>query len=87
VKFLEMLDSKSMSALGHKQTFAAQKVMSALPPKADVRVVKIDVRFGPIAYMAQTALPAHCGEPGNQFHARKAYVHLQSKKQIRMSER
>ena len=24
-----------MSALGHKQTFAPQKVMSALPPKAD----------------------------------------------------
>ena len=26
----------AMSALGHKQTFAAQKVMSALPPKADM---------------------------------------------------
>jgi hypothetical protein len=25
-----------MSALGHKQTFAWQKVMSALPPKADM---------------------------------------------------
>ena len=25
-----------MSALGHKRTFAAQKVMSALPPKADM---------------------------------------------------
>ena len=25
-----------MSALGHKQTFAVQKVMSALPPKADI---------------------------------------------------
>ena len=25
-----------MSALGQKQTFAVQKVMSALPPKADV---------------------------------------------------
>ena len=25
-----------MSALGHKQTFAPQNVMSALPPKADV---------------------------------------------------
>ena len=25
-----------MSALGYKQTFAPQKVMSALPPKADI---------------------------------------------------
>jgi hypothetical protein len=25
------------SALGHKPTFALQKVMSALPPKADIR--------------------------------------------------
>ena len=25
-----------MSALGHKQTFAVQNVMSALPPKADM---------------------------------------------------
>jgi len=27
-----------MSALGQKQTYAAQKVMSALPPKADIRL-------------------------------------------------
>jgi len=26
-----------MSALGQKQTFAPQKAMSALPPKADIR--------------------------------------------------
>ena len=26
-----------MSALGQKQTFAVQKVMSALPPKADIQ--------------------------------------------------
>jgi hypothetical protein len=26
-----------MSALGHKRTFAVQKGMSALPPKADIR--------------------------------------------------
>ena len=26
-----------MSALGHKRTLAAQKGMSALPPKADIR--------------------------------------------------
>ena len=29
----------TMSALGQKQTFAAQKGMSALPPKADMSLV------------------------------------------------
>ena len=29
-----------MSALGHKQTFAMQYVMSALPPEADITVLK-----------------------------------------------
>jgi hypothetical protein len=38
-----------MSALGQKQTFAAQKVMSALPPKADICGAPAHVRFGPIA--------------------------------------
>jgi hypothetical protein len=33
-----------MSALGHKQTFAPQKVMSALPLKADLCGVTRDVR-------------------------------------------
>ena len=38
-----------MSALGQKQTFAAQTVMSALPPKADMCSALADVRFVPIA--------------------------------------
>ena len=38
-----------MSALGQKQTFAAQDVMSALPPKADMCGALADVRFVPIA--------------------------------------
>jgi hypothetical protein len=38
-----------MSALGQKRTFAAQKVMSALAPKADMCGAARDVRFGPIA--------------------------------------
>jgi hypothetical protein len=38
-----------MSALGHKRTYAAQKVMSALPPKADICGATRDVRFVPIA--------------------------------------
>src|SRR4029453_6279749 len=39
----------SMSALGHKRTFALQWVMSALPPKGDMCGAAKDVRFGPIA--------------------------------------
>ena len=38
-----------MSALGQKQTFATQKGMFALPPKADICSAVADVRFGPIA--------------------------------------
>ena len=38
-----------MSALGQKQTFALQKVMSALPPKADMCRALGNVRFVPIA--------------------------------------
>jgi hypothetical protein len=33
-----------MSALGHKQTFAVQKGMSALPPKAEMCGALADVR-------------------------------------------
>ena len=40
-----------MSALGQKQTCAAQKVMSALPPKADMCSATRDVRFVPKADM------------------------------------
>src|SRR5262245_18965880 len=38
-----------MSALGQKQTFASQNVMSALPPKADMCGAPAHVRFGPKA--------------------------------------
>jgi hypothetical protein len=38
-----------MSALGQKQTFAVQKGVSALPPKADIQASSINVRFVPIA--------------------------------------
>ncbi|MGA9437711.1 MAG: hypothetical protein WBV76_05880, partial [Pseudolabrys sp.] len=38
-----------MSALGQKQTGATQKVMSALPLKADMCGALADVRFVPIA--------------------------------------
>ena len=41
-----------MSALGQKQTFAVQYVMSAPPPKADMSVAIRDVRLVPIADIA-----------------------------------
>jgi hypothetical protein len=40
-----------MSALGQKQTYAVQKPMSALPPKADMCAALVHVCFGPIADM------------------------------------
>ena len=43
-----------MSALGHKRTFAVQKVVSALPPKADMCSANSDVRFVPIADISQS---------------------------------
>ena len=41
-----------MSALGHKQTFAVQNGMSALPLKADIGSAQVHVRFVPIADIA-----------------------------------
>ena len=38
-----------MSALGQKQTLAHLRVMSALPPKADIETQPRDVRFVPKA--------------------------------------
>ena len=40
---------KAMSPSGHKQTYAVQEGMSALPPKADMCSATRDVRFVPIA--------------------------------------
>jgi hypothetical protein len=37
-----------MSALGQKQTWRSQVVMSAIPPKADIPRLHHDVSFGPI---------------------------------------
>src|SRR5262245_32592043 len=39
----------AMSALGQKRTYAVQKGMSALPPKADMCSAIADVCFGPEA--------------------------------------
>jgi hypothetical protein len=45
-----------MSALGHKQTFAVQKAMYALPRKADMCGATRDVRFVPIADIGMSTL-------------------------------
>ena len=44
-----------MSALGQKQTYAVQKTMSALPPKADMCSYGWNVRFVLIADMREIA--------------------------------
>ena len=46
-----------MSALGKKQTYATHKVMSALPPKADMCGATSDVRFVPEADIPGCYLP------------------------------
>ena len=33
------MSGRTISALGQKRTFAVQKVMSALPPKADIAAI------------------------------------------------
>ena len=45
-----------MSALGQKQTFAAQNGMSALPPIADICRAQAHVRFVPIADIASATI-------------------------------
>jgi hypothetical protein len=45
-----------MSALGQKQTSAHVRVMSALPPKADIEKFPWNVRFVPKADIAVTHL-------------------------------
>jgi hypothetical protein len=47
-----MLDARTRPLWVKSGTFAAQKAMSALPPKADMCGAISDVRFGPIAGMS-----------------------------------
>ena len=49
--------TRPMSALGQKQTFAAQQPMSALHPKADMCGAKRDVRLVPIADIDRSITP------------------------------
>ena len=58
-----------MSALGQKQTSAHVRVMSALPPKADIDQHAGDVRFVPKADMevhssTSSAIALGCFEKG-----------------------
>jgi len=46
-----------MSALGHKRTLGLVRVMSALPPKADINPRNLHVRFAPIADFAKHLFP------------------------------
>src|SRR5262249_17897732 len=45
-----------MSALGQKRTFAHVRVMSALPPKADIDKQNCDIRFVPKADIAHRSM-------------------------------
>jgi hypothetical protein len=45
-----------MSALGQKQTFPRVRLMSALPPKADINKRRSDVRFVPEADIGRLPL-------------------------------
>jgi hypothetical protein len=40
---------RQMSALGQKQTSDCRLSMSAIPPKADIKLTRLHVRFVPIA--------------------------------------
>jgi len=39
-----------MSALGHKQTYAVQEAMPALPPKADITALFDRLSDGPVLH-------------------------------------
>src|SRR5262249_11094301 len=56
VRFYGSSGGRAMSALGQKQTCAAQQPMSALPPKATSNATYGDVRFGPIADIRTTSI-------------------------------
>ena len=58
-----------MSALGQKQTFASQKAMSALPPKADMSSATRYVRFVPIADILINSLSDQTRHQASGHHA------------------
>ena len=67
-----------MSAKGHKQIYAPQKAMSALPPKADVCGALACVCYGP---------EADIGSPlsDNRFTGPKTWLEMREKKEFSSS--
>src|SRR5215467_1162512 len=53
----EMFQMRSLSALGQKRTSKHVRVMSALPPKADIGTQSRDVRFVPNADYQRSISP------------------------------
>jgi hypothetical protein len=57
-----------MSALGQKQTYTLQKIMSALPPEADMCSALAHICFGPKADIRRPAQSIPLGQLGDELH-------------------
>ena len=69
---------RSMSALGHFRPFRANRVMSAIPPKADIRADEIDVRFVPLATKVQRSKSGLFDHVVGATKQRKRYVEAEA---------
>jgi hypothetical protein len=66
-----------MSALGHKQTFAVQNGMSALPPIADICSAQAHVRFVPTADIGWSVeMSAKCQDRTHAVQPKSLLGHL-----------
>jgi hypothetical protein len=69
-----------MSALGQKQTFSRVRLMSALPPKADIAGRQLDVRFVPIVLQKSFCVLDHkISEPWARFSCKGLGGHMISR--------
>ena len=66
-----------MSALGHKQTRAVHKPMSALPPKADICRHQAHVRFVPEADIREIAWRSLCHSKRRSRRRRRGFLPIQ----------
>ena len=64
-----------MSALGQKQTWKRVRVMSALPPKADISSVLWDVRFVPKADILRCGKEVEVGQESDSAVAGRPTQH------------
>src|SRR6516225_11433296 len=62
-RFADMRPPQVMSALGQKQTSEHVRVMSALPPKADIGTQSRNVRFVPKADIVPPSTPPTSSSP------------------------